>query len=100
MPSRARVSPRSRGKNTVVSAPFGTTSTGRTGVPACSVASRMARLTVAIWSMDSTAWRTCAANRGLRATRSMTSARWAVASTGTPSSRPTRAAAQPSGTSI
>ncbi len=99
-PSRSRASERSRGMKTLVSAPFGTTSTGRRGDARRSAAAAIAALTAVIWSIDATASATWSRERPPRAGTSSTSARWVVASTGTQRSSATFAAAQPSGTSM
>ena len=91
-PGGARASAASRGMKTAVSAPFGTTSTGRRGMARPSAASAIARLTAQTWSMPATASSTRRRLRGPWAGTSSTSARWAVATTGTP-----RRAAHPRG---
>ncbi len=99
-PRCARASAAGRSTKTRVSAPLGTIRIGRRGVASASAASAIARLTEQIQPMSSIASTTRSRLRGPWAGTSSTSARWAVATTGTPSSAPIRVAAQPSGTTI
>ena len=99
-PRWARASDAGRLTKTRVSAPLGTIRIGRRGVASASAASAIAWLTEQIQPMSSMASITRARLRGPWAGTSSTSARCAVATTGTPSSLPIRAAAQPSGTTI
>ena len=99
-PRRSRATRASRGMNTVASAPLGTTVIARRGRAMASAAWPMAWLTVTTASRFSMASATRIRDAAPMAGMSSTSARWAVPTAGTPSPCPTRAAAQPSGTTI